>query len=938
MNMKQALLNLLTKTSLILRRPEAVCPDSSISLWQRLVHSAKGALQYSLRRKPQVLGINITERAESPMQRRVFRSGQSIHRLDHPAQWTIVASFRQIVNSQLSIVNYLWSIVNRESPMVNRKSSIVNPVRSVARLAVFLLFATFLTGLAPAQQVTLKLWGGAGFRVPRKDETALNARADRAIIEAFVKRHPNIKLKIVNGVNIQGPAMESGLLMALAGGVGPDVIYVNFRQLYSFIDQGFLYPLDEFVQTDKKPLQKIHPNITKVLWQDGHIYTIPYAQFVQALYYRKDLFRDAGLDPNKPPKNWDEFYDYCKKLCKPERSQFGFAFDTSPQSRGYWWCNFLWQAGGDVLEQRPDGRFKSIFNSKAGVEALEFYRKLVADPWKDENGKVHNGVANTTATSRTDIDQGKIAMWFGYQSTVIANTQADILNPSVMGIAPMPKGPTGITGNEINASMFGINAQQKDPKVREAAWEFIKFMGSDEADEIRVRAYVENGLGNLVNPTLLKKYGYDELVTPVGEMWEKAMKSLFDHGKHEPFGKGVQMIYLELDQPLVEYALHPERSPQDILDRACARTDRKLLGFVEDDEMKKKRAAASGAVVGLLLFAFAAAVWTIRKKLRAPKFGVAQMAGTKSWKGHVLPWLFLIPGLASIAVWAYVPLARGLMMAFQDYKITQEPRWVGVDNFIEAASQDTFWIGMRNSLEFVALSLALGFFLPIFLAILLSEVPKGKTFFRTIYYLPAVTSGLVIIFMWRQFYASGESGLFNQMLSQVGVCINWFTGLLHLPVHANDAVTIDWLGSEKWAMLAAVLPGIWAGAGPGSIIYIAALKTIPESLYEAADLDGASIWLKIRTIALPSIKPLIIINLVGAFIGSFKSMESVFVLTGGGPLQRTHVIGLEIWYNAFVYLKFGYATAAAWMMGILLIGFTLYQLRILRNVRFGTSG
>lgn len=158
-----------------------------------------------------------------------------------------------------------------------------------------------------------------------------------------------------------------------------------------------------------------------------------------------------------------------------------------------------------------------------------------------------------------------------------------------------------------------------------------------------------------------------------------------------------------------------------------------------------------------------------------------------------------------------------------------------------------------------------------------------------------------------------------------------------MPWLLDSNVTIDWLGDPKWAMIAVVLPAIWAAAGPGSIIYIAALKTVPESLYEAADLDGAGVWHKITRIALPSIKPLIVINLVGAFIGSFKSMESIFVLTGGGPLQRTHVIGLEIWYNAFIYLKFGYATAAAWMMGILLIGFTLYQLRILRNVRFGVG-
>jgi multiple sugar transport system permease protein len=415
------------------------------------------------------------------------------------------------------------------------------------------------------------------------------------------------------------------------------------------------------------------------------------------------------------------------------------------------------------------------------------------------------------------------------------------------------------------------------------------------------------------------------------------MKSLFDHGKHEAIGKGVQMIYLGLDEPLVEYALYPDRDPKEILDRAAAAVDAKMLGYVPEDVMRQRRAAAYGAVAGLLGVAFVTAFWLIRGKLRMPKLGMAQAAGSRSRRHQIVTWLFLLPALASIALWAYVPLARGLTMAFQDYKITQPPRWVGMDNFIEAAAQQSFWIGMLNSLEYVALSLGIGFFLPIILAIMLSEIPWGKTLFRTLYYLPAVTSGLVIIFMWRQFYAAGADGLFNQLLSSGAGAWNGFAGLLHLPWHFDTNVAIDWLNDPKWAMIAVVLPGIWAAAGPGSIIYIAALKMVPESLYEAADLDGAGVWHKITRIALPSIKPLIVINLVGAFIGSFKSMESIFVLTGGGPLQRTHVIGLEIWYNAFVYLKFGYATAAAWMMGILLIGFTLYQLRILRNVRFGVG-
>ncbi|MER3496927.1 MAG: hypothetical protein C4320_09300 [Armatimonadota bacterium] len=138
-------------------------------------------------------------------------------------------------------------------------------------------------------------------------------------------------------------------------------------------------------------------------------------------------------------------------------------------------------------------------------------------------------------------------------------------------------------------------------------------------------------------------------------------------------------------------------------------------------------------------------------------------------------------------------------------------------------------------------------------------------------------------------------------------------------------------------MLAVVLPGIWAGAGPGSILYLAALKNIPVERYEAADLDGANWARKIRTITLPGLKPLILINLLGVFVAGFKAMENVFVLTNGGPLNATRTIGLEVWQNAFMFLKFGYATAAAWVMGSILLGFTLIQIRTLLRMRFGTA-
>ena len=134
-----------------------------------------------------------------------------------------------------------------------------------------------------------------------------------------------------------------------------------------------------------------------------------------------------------------------------------------------------------------------------------------------------------------------------------------------------------------------------------------------------------------------------------------------------------------------------------------------------------------------------------------------------------------------------------------------------------------------------------------------------------------------------------------------------------------------------------ILPVIWAAAGPGSIIYLAALKSIPDEMYEAADLDGAGVWTKIRHVTLPTLKPLILINLLGATVGAFQAFDRIFVMTGGGPLYATHVLGLEIYYNAFLYLKFGYATAVAWTMGAMLVGFTLYQLRVMRNLKYSAA-
>jgi ABC-type sugar transport system permease subunit/ABC-type glycerol-3-phosphate transport system substrate-binding protein len=805
-------------------------------------------------------------------------------------------------------------LTSEEDRVKKSRLTVLAPALALAFLVSLALPPVAQSTPATKDKVVLRLWGGSG--IPRKDDPTPFGRSTRAVFEAFKKEHPEIELVSVSGLTIQGPASESNFLLSMAGGTAPDVFYVNFRKLHTFLGQGFMAPLDPFLKNDPEVLARVHPQIRKVITVKGHVYCIPWFQCVMALHYRKDLFRDAGLNPDRPPRNWDEFYRYAQKLTDQDNGQWGFCF---PMTAGSWYLtDFIWQAGGDVIAHDKNGNYHAVFNRHGGPEALSFFAKLTRGEWT-RNGKKYLGVASYDNNQTQNIKLGKIAMWFTYTQDSVAT--ASELNPSLLGIAPLPAGPTGIKANEINAGMWAMSSQIKDPRVRKAAWEYIKFMTGPKADEIRTRSYVESGMWKYVNPDKLIKYGFKEYTREIPKSWMAANVDAFKHGRPEPNGPNCEMIYIEMDTPMQAIFQNPNADPQRLMDICCARVNRKMIGIISPAELRWKRPLAWVIVVAMLL----AVSFVVTRQVRqvalsqVSETADSRVAARRGINTQLIAWLFMLPAVGSVAIWAYYPLLRGMVMAFQNYKILGGGHFVGLDNFIQVLSQDTFRIGMIHSFQYVLFSLGLGFFVPIFLALMLAEVPRGKMLFRTLFYLPAITSGVVIMFLWKIFYDPTPQGLFNSILA-----------FFHVPPQL-------WLGNSLTAMVCVILPVIWAAAGPGSIIYLAALKSIPDEMYEAADVDGAGIWVKIRHVVFPMLKPLIIINFVGAFIGAFKAMENVFIMTGGGPNYATHVIGLDIWYNAFMYLKFGFATSEAWIMGSMLIGFTMYQLRILKDIKFSAA-
>jgi ABC-type sugar transport system permease subunit len=466
----------------------------------------------------------------------------------------------------------------------------------------------------------------------------------------------------------------------------------------------------------------------------------------------------------------------------------------------------------------------------------------------------------------------------------------------------------------------------RDPElVREAAWKYIRFYDSEEARQIRLKVMIENGFGRTQNPVFLKRYGYEEYLryAPIG--WLETFETAMREGKPEPYGDNCQKVYEFMTYPLDELiglelsgrlGSDPEARRKRIaavLQSAESRTNAQMIGTLpQEQKMGRERLAA--VVASIIIFAFLFTLWRVWKILSP------EHKSNKRMSGSYMFWtvLLLAPAVISIFVWKYVPMISGSIMAVQDYNLVGSSPFVGFANFAEVLYDPTWWASVGKTMFYMGLSLGLGFVPPIILAIMLQEVSHGKLLYRVIYYLPAVISGVIVIYLWKLLYNPGDAGALNQILMAVG-----------LPKSR-------WIQNESLAMLCVVIPGVWAGMGPGSLIYLAALKNIPNEMYEAAEIDGAGFIAKIRYIVVPSLKALIIIQLIAAFIVAAQSSDFILVMTFGGPNEATRVADLLIFEKAYLYLKFGLATTMAWMLSLLLMGFTVMQIKYISRMEFRT--
>jgi len=271
-------------------------------------------------------------------------------------------------------------------------------------------------------------------------------------------------------------------------------------------------------------------------------------------------------------------------------------------------------------------------------------------------------------------------------------------------------------------------------------------------------------------------------------------------------------------------------------------------------------------------------------------------------------YLFISPWLIGFIVFTAVPFLISIYLSFTRYDIVSSPVWIGAANYTKLLSEDPiFWKALWVTLKYAIVAVPIGLVCGVGLALLLNLEIKGISIYRTVFYLPAIVPMVAtsVIFMW---ILNPQIGLINGILANVGI-----TG----PA---------WLQDARWAFWSLVFMGLW-GVGGSMIIYLAGLKDIPVSLYEAALIDGASAWQRTRHVTLPMITPVIFFNLVMGAIGSFQYFAQAYIMTNGGPEDSTMFYALYLFNRAWRYLDMGYASAMAWILFVIVMTLTIVIFR-----------
>jgi multiple sugar transport system permease protein len=274
------------------------------------------------------------------------------------------------------------------------------------------------------------------------------------------------------------------------------------------------------------------------------------------------------------------------------------------------------------------------------------------------------------------------------------------------------------------------------------------------------------------------------------------------------------------------------------------------------------------------------------------------------YKEYLWAYLFISAPILGFLLFAFIPLSFTVYVSFTQYGGYHTPVFQGAENYSRLFTKDPlYWKTLFNTF-YSALGIPIGMVFALGIAMSLNQKIRGIYFFRTVFFLPTISSVVALTLLWKWIFNSNY-GLLNYLLNLIGI--------------QGPA----WLSSEQWAMPAMIIQGVWGGLGFNMVLYLAALQGVPKSLYESAEMDGANGWKRFLRITIPCISPTTLFILITSIIGAMQDFPRFQIMTEGGPNYSTTTVVYYLFQNAFRYMDMGYASAMAWVLGILIMMITL---------------
>ncbi|MFD5388395.1 carbohydrate ABC transporter permease [Streptomyces sp. NPDC059474] len=299
--------------------------------------------------------------------------------------------------------------------------------------------------------------------------------------------------------------------------------------------------------------------------------------------------------------------------------------------------------------------------------------------------------------------------------------------------------------------------------------------------------------------------------------------------------------------------------------------------------------------------------------LRPPRGPLRGRRSRRHGSETLAAWLFLLPSLAGFLVFTAGPVIAAGVISLLDWNLFSPPRFIGLDNFARLGPDDTFWSALGNTAYFTFVSVPLTLLVSLGLALLLNQGLRRMAVFRSLLLLPYATITVAVAFVWVWLYIPHD-GLINAVLGVFGI----------------DGPA--WLISDDWAMPALIVMSVWKSFGFGMVIFLAGLQAIPQQLYEAAKVDGASPWRTFREVTLPLLSPSVFFTVVTSIIGSFQVFDQALVMTDGGPGTSTTTLVMYIYRTGFENYEQGYAAAQSMVLFAFIVVITAAQFLLQRRL------